>query len=134
MGYLKHGFGNNVKLARKSQNLTQEKLAELIGIDQRQLARIEAGESFVTAETIEKICEQTNVHVKTLFDIGDFTPNMTSDAIESFNSNYKRLNKVFCKMAQDKNITDFILLAFEALEKKISREKLKGILLGLDLK
>lgn len=134
MGYLKHGFGNNVKLVRKTQNLTQEKLAELIGIDQRQLARIEAGESFATAETIEKISEQTKVPVKTLFDIENFPQNMTSDAIENFNSNYKRLNRVIHKAAEDKNITDFLILAFDALDKKISREKLKGILLGLDLK
>ena len=134
MGYLKSGFGNNVKLIRKSKNLTQERLAEMVGIEQRQLARIEAGESFATAETIEKISEQTQVPIKALFDIENFSDNDFGENVERYNKNYKRLNRVLVRAAEDDNITDFLLLAFEALERKISREKLKGILFGLDLK
>ena len=134
MGYLKSGFGNNVKLIRKSKNLTQERLAEMVGIEQRQLARIEAGESFATAETIEKISEQMKVPIKALFDIENFSDNDFVKNIERYNENYKRLNRVLIRAAEDDNVTDFLLLAFEALEIKISREKLKGILFGLDLK
>ena len=45
-------FGAQVKLLRNFRKLTQEELSEQINIDIRQLARIEAGTSFVTSETI----------------------------------------------------------------------------------
>ena len=133
MSYLKKGFGENVKFIRKSRNLTQEKLAELINIDQRQLARIEAGESFVTAETIEKICENLSVTVKDLFNIEN-NENLTFDVINIKNNNFKKLNNILKKSALNNEKTEYLILAFDALEKRIAREKLKGYLLGLDLK
>ncbi len=68
MDNLKKAFGSNLKILRKSHKLTQEKLAELININHRQLARIEAGQSFLTAETIEKISMNLNVSIRELFD------------------------------------------------------------------
>lgn len=50
---LKEQFGKQVKLLRQYYNMTQECLSELVDIDIRQLARIESGDSFVTAETLE---------------------------------------------------------------------------------
>ena len=135
MSYLKKGLGENIKLIRKTKGLTQEKLAELIEIDQRQLARIEAGESFATAETLEKICNKTNVSVKTLFNISNYeNDNMTLKVIEDYHKNYKKLINVIKKAALDTNKTEFLILASDALEKRIAREKLKGFLLALDLK
>ena len=49
---LKEQFGKQVKLLRQYRNMTQECLSELVDIDIRQLARIESGDSFVTAETL----------------------------------------------------------------------------------
>lgn len=68
MDIIKKGFGNNLKDLRKIRNFTQEKLAESIGINLRQLARIEAGESFVSSETLLKICTALDVTPKSLFD------------------------------------------------------------------
>lgn len=68
MDYIKKGFGNNLKDLRKLKNLTQEKLSELVGINLRQLARIEAGESFVTAETLYNICCILEISPSVLFD------------------------------------------------------------------
>lgn len=68
MRNLTDAFGANLKRIRKSRGLTQEKLSELIGINQRQLARIEAGSSFVTAATIENICNSLEVSTQELFD------------------------------------------------------------------
>lgn len=135
MSYLKKGLGDNIKLLRKMKGITQEQLAELIEVDQRQLARIEAGESFATAETLEKISENLNVSIKILFNIENIENDKnTLDAMDSYNANYKKLNSIIKKIASNNNKTEFIILASEALEKRIAREKLKGYLLGLDLK
>ncbi len=135
MSYLKKAFGTNVKLIRKSRNLTQERLAELIEIDLRQMARIEAGESFVTAETIEKLSEALEVPVKLLFDIENVkSDKMTLEVIETYNKNIKKLNKIVEKAALNNAQTELICLAAEALERKLARERLRGLLTGLDLK
>lgn len=68
MDAIKKGFGKNLKEIRKLHHLTQEKLSEQIGINLRQLARIEAGESFVTSETILQICKSLNISPRKLFE------------------------------------------------------------------
>ena len=50
---LKKLLGERIKRLRKSRNLTQEQLAEMIEIAPRNLSRIEVGESFVTAEGLQ---------------------------------------------------------------------------------
>ena len=65
---IKKKFGEQLKTLRKIANLTQEQLAEDIGINLRQLARIEAGESFVSSDTLYNICRVLNVSPKSLFD------------------------------------------------------------------
>ncbi len=54
-------FGQKLKNIRKFQKYTQEKLAELIDIDVRQIARIEAGESLPSLETFIKISDVLQV-------------------------------------------------------------------------
>lgn len=61
--------------------MTQEELSERVDIDIRQLARIEAGVSFATSETIEKLCMALNVTYKDLFDFKTQEANMTDDNI-----------------------------------------------------
>ena len=56
MKTFKEAFGAKIKEYRKSRGLTQEKLAEIIDVNQRQLTRIETGENYPSAETFEKIC------------------------------------------------------------------------------
>ena len=64
---LKKLLGEIIKRLRKSRNLTQEQLAEMIEIAPRNLSRIEVGESFVTAETLEKLLYALNVTAEELF-------------------------------------------------------------------
>ena len=61
--------------------MTQEELSERVDIDIRQLARIEAGVSFATSETIETLCMALNVTYKDLFDFKTQEANMTDDNI-----------------------------------------------------
>ncbi len=134
---LKEQFGKQVKLLRQYRNMTQECLSELVDIDIRQLARIESGDSFVTAETLEKLCKALNISYKDLFTFEDNVVscvNMTSDSILKFKQNYSRLNKIIQKLAVSDDKTSYLILAAEALEKKSALGKLKSILFGMTLK
>ena len=115
---LKEQFGKQVKLLRQYHNMTQECLSELVDIDIRQLARIESGDSFVTAETLEKLCKALNVSYKDLFTFEDSVnncENMTSDSILKFKQNYSKLNKIIQKLAVSDDKTAYLILAAEAL-------------------
>jgi transcriptional regulator with XRE-family HTH domain len=109
-------------------------LSEQINIDIRQLARIEAGTSFVTSETIEKLCTALNVTYKELFNFEDVEESMTCEDIKKFKQNYSKLSKLMQKIAQNDAKTEYISLAVNSLEKKTSLEKLKSIIFGMTLK
>ena len=64
---IKNLLGKKVKRLRKMRGYTQEKFAELIDITPRNLNRIESGENFVTAETLDKILTTLNVSADILF-------------------------------------------------------------------
>ena len=70
MKTLKEKLGARIQEIRKMQNLTQEKLAEKIGLDTPNLSNIERGKRFVSAETLEKIATALNITEKELFDFG----------------------------------------------------------------
>ena len=50
-------FGQKLKNLRKLHNFTQEKMSELIDIDVRQVARIEAGESMPSVVTLQRMAK-----------------------------------------------------------------------------
>lgn len=60
-------FGKRLKELRKLNKLTQEQLAELIGLDPKQICRIENGACFTTFETLQKISKIFNVEIYDLF-------------------------------------------------------------------
>ena len=68
MDIIKHKFGERLKTIRKIKGFTQEKLSEQIGVNLRQLARIEAGESFISSETLLNICIALGISPNMLFD------------------------------------------------------------------
>ncbi|MCM1010831.1 MAG: helix-turn-helix domain-containing protein [Fusobacterium sp.] len=61
-------LGKRIKELRKSAHLTQEKLAEMIGIETSSLSGIESGRHFPSMITIEKIANILDLELKTLFD------------------------------------------------------------------
>lgn len=68
MSNFKKKFGENLKALRKLKHITQEKLAELIDVHSRQISKIETGENFPSAKTIEKICYTLKISPSQLFD------------------------------------------------------------------
>ncbi len=61
-------FGKRIKELRKSKNLTQEQLAEILGIYQKQIGNIETGNYFTTMPNLEKLANIFGVEIKDLFD------------------------------------------------------------------
>ena len=70
MKTLKEKLGARIQELRKSKKFTQEKLAELIGLDTPNLSNIERGKRFVSSETLERIIKALDVEEKELFDFG----------------------------------------------------------------
>ena len=65
---LKTAFGERLKEIRKAKGFTQERLAEVLDISQRQLTRIETGDNFPSVETLERISLYLETDLKDLFD------------------------------------------------------------------
>ena len=70
MGSLKENLGARIQAVRKSKNLTQEKLAEIINLDTPNLSNIERGKRFVSSETLEKIIKALDIDASDLFEFG----------------------------------------------------------------
>ena len=61
-------FGKRIKEIRKRKHFTQEKLAEILGVDDQTISRIETGHYFTSYENLEKIAQTLGVDVKDLFE------------------------------------------------------------------
>ncbi len=70
MDFLKR-FGNNIAKYRKLRNLTQEQLAERVGLSLPTIAELETGKNFIKASNLTKIVNTLNISYKDLFDFGE---------------------------------------------------------------
>lgn len=61
-------FGKRIKELRKKNHLTQEQLAEKIGVYPKQIGNIETGTCFTTFQTLEKLAQVFNVGIEELFE------------------------------------------------------------------
>ena len=74
----KNSFGQKLKQIRKAKNLTQEALAELAGINEKHISKIETGVYFPTYNTLNKILNALNLKVE---DVGlDLSSLKTNDS------------------------------------------------------
>lgn len=73
---IKKLLGSRIKEIRNSKNITQQRLAEMVDIDQRSLSAIECGTNFPT-RSLFKIANALDVELKDLFDYGHFELNST---------------------------------------------------------
>lgn len=65
--YIQEQLGNKIRKYRKLKGLSQEQLAEKIGIATNTLSSIERGNAFMTAQTLEKIIKIFNVTPQEIF-------------------------------------------------------------------
>ncbi len=95
----KKSFGRNVQKYRKYRNLTQEKLAELVGVDVTSISAVETGKYFPSADNLVKIVEILQIQFADLFEFESLKTNeeLFDDVvsiISSFRDDKKRLNSV----------------------------------------
>ena len=64
---IKKLLGRRIKELRTCKGMTQEKLAEMIGVGERNLSKIECGNNFVTSETLSNILSALDVEPSELF-------------------------------------------------------------------
>lgn len=82
---LKIKLGKKIQLLRKQKKMTQDKFAELIGIDPKNVSKIENGNNYPAAETIASIAKALNVDIYELFVFENAIPyeTMKQEIIES---------------------------------------------------
>lgn len=61
-------FGRKIKEYRKKQGLTQAKLAELSGVDNKHISCIESGKNFPSADLINRFALALKVEPKDFFE------------------------------------------------------------------
>ena len=64
---IKQELGKKIKRMCIEKGYTQEKLSEMVDISQRVLSKIEIGENFITAETLDKILNAFEITSEELF-------------------------------------------------------------------
>lgn len=68
MSTAKRLLGMRIKELRKIRGLSQEALAEKIGIDPKHLSRIEVGKSYPSLDTLEKTAKALQTEMKEFFE------------------------------------------------------------------
>lgn len=90
----KEKFAKNLRDISKSRKLTQEQLAELVGVDFRYISLLENAKSFPSCDLIEKLVKALNINYSELF---AFDEDLSREEIEN------RLGELI-KFISDKNL------------------------------
>jgi len=88
---LKKELGKRIQQLRKHKKITQDTLAELIGIDPKNVSRIENGNSYPSPETLVSIAKALDVEIYELFVFKEQIPyeQMKKEIISALNDNKK---------------------------------------------
>ncbi len=86
-------FGKRLKEIRKNKNYTQENLAERIGLEPKQICRMENGVCFTSFDKLQKIAQTLNVE---LYEIFKFNHKQPKDAL------IKEMNEIFKNASNEK--------------------------------
>ena len=80
-------LGARIKELRRIKSLSQEQLAELVGLAPKFISRIEVGRSSPSLETIENIARALQVEIRDLFEFvhlqpGEITPQAIQELLQ----------------------------------------------------
>ena len=89
---IKKLLGNRIQEIRKSKKITQEFLAESIGIETASMSNIERGKYYPTAENLNKILSILQIQPDELFDFKHLAP--AKDLIEEMNNSMKNNDRL----------------------------------------
>lgn len=62
-------LGQRIRQMRRKNDLSQENLAELLGLDPNSISRIECGVHYPSMDTLEKLTKTLNVDMHDMFQI-----------------------------------------------------------------
>ena len=111
---LKSKLGKLLTKKRKELKISQEKLAEKMNVHVRTISKIENGHSFVSAETLCKLCQYFNLPPKSFFDIDIKTDRRN-----------KKLNELIDKLkTSDKEKIEFYYNLINLVDNEIDKEKI----------
>ena len=68
---LKAKIGQKLKYLRTSANLSQERLAEYLGVHIQAIGKVETGKIFISEKVLVKACKYFNVKAKYFFDFDE---------------------------------------------------------------
>ena len=94
---LKQDLGQRIQKLRKDKKITQEQLAEMVGIDPKNISRIEKGNNYPTAENLTSIAKALHVDIYELFLFNSIPlEQMKEEIINSLNSEKNILHLYQC--------------------------------------
>lgn len=94
---LKQDLGQRIQKLRKDKKITQEQLAEMVGIDPKNISRIEKGNNYPTAENLTSIAIALHVDIYELFVFNSIPlEQMKEEIINSLNSEKNILHLYQC--------------------------------------
>ncbi len=99
---IKKLLGKRIQEIRKQRNMTQENLAELVGIETVSLSNIERGKYYPAAENLNKILEILNIKPEELFTLSHLKPQeeMIEEILSALQNNEK-LTRLIYKILTD---------------------------------
>ena len=88
---IKRLLGKRLQEIRKSKKLTQEQVAELIGVETTSISNIESGRYFPSSDNLDKILKVFNVRPSDVFAFESFAPidDLIDEMTKSMKSNEK---------------------------------------------
>ncbi len=89
-------LGARIKEFRKAQGMTQEQLAEQIGVEPRHISRMEGGYNAPSIDRLEKIAKALNVPMRDFFDFmhldsPDARAQSLEEMLKGMDENYQRI-------------------------------------------
>lgn len=91
---IKKALGKKIKQIRKSKNLTQESLAELIGLEVPSLSNIETGKFAPSIDTLQKLCDVLGVEPWEFYYFNEVSEEKMVSEINSVIKNDSKLLKI----------------------------------------
>lgn len=95
-------LGCRIKELRKSRGFSQEQLAEMVGVEPKQISRIEVGSSYPSLNRVERIAAALGSPIRDLFDFMHLeTPDTRlvnmEDIVKNLKEEHQRLvYKIIC--------------------------------------
>ena len=104
---LKQKLGKNIQKYRKMNKITQEKLAEFVGVEINSISSIETGKYFPSPDNLVKIANALNTNLSDLF---NFKDNLScEDYVKEIEKNIKFINKDKAKLTAISNFIKQLL-------------------------